>query len=34
VTRDVITFLAGVFLGLIVGMVIQWVSDLPKEYRR
>jgi len=29
-----LAFLVGVLLGLVAGMAIQWVLDLPDEYRR
>jgi fructose-specific phosphotransferase system IIC component len=27
-------FFVGLLVGVIVGMVIQWIADLPKDYRR
>lgn len=29
-----LVFLAGLFVGLVLGMVIQWIADLPREFRR
>lgn len=30
----ILAFLAGLGLGLVVGMVIEWTASLPREYRR
>jgi hypothetical protein len=32
--KDALVFLLGVLVGLVVGMAVQWVADLPREYRR
>ena len=29
-----VALLVGVFIGLVFGMAIQWVFDLPQDYRR
>jgi len=29
-----IVFLCGLLVGVVIGMAVQWLSDLPKEYRR
>jgi hypothetical protein len=32
--EEAIVFLAGLCVGFVIGMVAQWVADLPREYRR
>jgi len=29
-----IAILVGVAIGFVFGMIVQWVADLPREYRR
>jgi hypothetical protein len=32
--REALVFIVGVGVGLVFGMVIQWIAALPREYRR
>jgi len=32
--HDALLILIGVAVGFVFGMVVQWVCDLPQEYRR